>query len=431
VSLPVLAAVTGEPWEAGLLAGLEGGLAGVSVVRRCVDLADLHAAAAARLGRAALVSSTLRRLDRTALSRLAAAGVAVVGVHAGDDAAAAAHLRGLGLRHLVTVESGPTGLVSAVHAAVSDLAEVADPGWSRSVAAAGPPPHPSLEPAPSDGTGTLVAVWGPAGAPGRTTVAVGLAAELAAAGVATLLADADVYGGAVGQVLGFLDEAPGLAAAARLANNGALDLPALAQQAVVASTHLRVLTGISRADRWPELRPVALEQVWDVARSLAAVTVVDCGFCLEQDEELAYDTMAPRRNGATLATLAAADRVLAVGAADPVGVQRLVRGLTDLREALPAVVPRVLLNRVRRSAVGRDPERQLRDAIERYAGVADVDLLPYDVAGVDASVLQARPLAAVAPDSPLRLALSRVAASIVDLPEPTGRRRRRAAARPT
>ena len=67
-------------------------------------------------------------------------------------------------------------------------------------------------------------MWGPTGAPGRTTVAVGLATELARSGVHTLLADADVYGGVVAQVLGFLDEAPGLAAAVRLANNGQLDL---------------------------------------------------------------------------------------------------------------------------------------------------------------------------------------------------------------
>ena len=89
-----------------------------------------------------------------------------------------------------------------------------------------------------------MAVWGPTGAPGRTTVAVTVAAELAASGVATLLADADVYGGVVAQVLGFLDEAPGLAAAARLANNGQLDVAALAGAAPHAAPQLRVVTRI-------------------------------------------------------------------------------------------------------------------------------------------------------------------------------------------
>ena len=45
------------------------------------------------------------------------------------------------------------------------------------------------------------------------------------------------------------------------------------------------------------------------ARALADFTVVDCGFCLETDEELSFDTLAPRRNGATLAVLDDADLV--------------------------------------------------------------------------------------------------------------------------
>ena len=56
------------------------------------------------------------------------------------------------------------------------------------------------------------------------------------------------------------------------------------------------------------------------------MVVVDCGFSLEADEEISFDTVAPRRNGATLAVLSDADLVLAVGSADPPGMERLVRG---------------------------------------------------------------------------------------------------------
>jgi Mrp family chromosome partitioning ATPase len=49
----------------------------------------------------------------------------------------------------------------------------------------------------SDARHVLAAVWGPKGAPGRTTVAVNLAFEAAAAGGEVLLVDADTYGGAV------------------------------------------------------------------------------------------------------------------------------------------------------------------------------------------------------------------------------------------
>jgi len=152
------------------------------------------------------------------------------------------------------------------------------------------------------------------------------------------------------------------------------------------------------------------------------VTVVDLGFCLEQDEELSFDTAAPRRNGATVATLLAADVVLAVGSADPVGMQRLGRGLTGLREAAPGVLPRVVVNRVRRSAVGPDPEAQLAEALERYAGVRDVAFVPDDRDAMDASLLQARPLCESSPDSPARRALAGIAAGLVGRPAPKRKR---------
>ncbi len=426
MSVPVLAAVTGASWEAALVAGLERTPTGITVVRRCVDLADLLAAAATGTARAALLSAELRRLDRDALARLAAAHVAVVGLYAPGDEQAELRLRQLGVVHVLGADAAPSDIAGAVAAALGEQAGEDASGsssWSqpmRSLGVAGPAGEavPAVEP----GTGRLVAVWGPTGAPGRTSVAVSVAAELAAAGTPTLLADADTYGGVVAQVLGFLDEAPGLAAAARLANNGQLDVAALAGVAPLAAPDLRVLTGISRADRWPELRPAALEQVWEIARSLAAVTVVDVGFCLEQDEELSFDTAAPRRNGATIATLLAADIVLAVGSADPVGMQRLVRGLVQLREAAPGSLPRVVVNRVRRAAVGADPEAQLAEALDRYAGVRDAMFVPEDRDAFDAALLQARPLREVSPDSRARQALAAVAAGLVGRPAPRRRR---------
>jgi len=233
----------------------------------------------------------------------------------------------------------------------------------------------------------------------------------------------------VAQVLGLLDEAPGLVAAVRQAGTGRLDLPGLARLATEVVPRLRVLTGIHRADRWPELRAAALDPVWALARSLAGVVVADCGFSLEQDEELVFDTAAPRRNGATLVTLAAADLVVVVGSADPVGVHRLVRALDDLRAVVPDADVRVVLNRVRRGPIGPDPERQLTAALDRYAGVRDPWLVPEDRAACDAALAAARTLREAAPDSPARRALAALAAEIVGVPlrPPRGRllRRRR------
>ena len=427
--VPVLTAVSDAVWEAELVHALERGELGVAVVRRCVDLADLLATAATGQARAALLSADLRRLDRDALSRLAVAGVAVVGLVPPEDEQAERRLRQLGVDTVLPSDSSPADISLAVVAAVEGLRGPTSgdrAAWSRDGAPGlelPPPPAPAEPVRLPLGSGLLVAVWGPTGAPGRTTVAVGLASELAALRRPALLVDADVYGGVIAQVLGLLDEAPGLAAACRLANGGGLDLPALAGLAREVTPALRVLSGIARADRWPELRPASLEAVLALARSLATVTVVDCAFALEQDEELAYDTAAPRRNGATLSVLEQADVVLAVGSADPVGLQRLVRGLAELREVLPDVAPRVVVNRLRASAVPGEAREEVRRALARYAGVEDVAFVPADVTGLDGAIAGGRTLAEAAPTSPARLALQQLAADLVGVPPPQRRRR--------
>ena len=420
--VPVLTAISDTAWESRLVAALARGDLGVQVVRRCVDLADLLATAATGQARAVLLSADLRRLDRDALARLSVAGVAVVGLVPPGDEPAERRLRQLGVAGVLPSDAAPETISAAVIEAVvaaspspSDLSGLAEP---RAALPAALPVAP-VDSAPDlPGAGRVVAVWGPAGAPGRTTVAVALASELAGMGWPTLLIDADPYGGVVAQLLGLLEESPGLAAACRQANSGSLDVPAMAALSRQLTPTLRVLTGIARADRWPELRPASLEVVLALATQLAAVTVVDCGFCLEQDEELSFDTLAPRRNGATLTVLEQAQTVLVVGSADPVGLQRLVRGLTELREAVPGVQPRVVVNRLRGSAVPGDSVAQVRSALLRYAGVDDAYLVPADVVGVDAAVAAGRTLAEAAPGSPTRLALQALACSLVGTAPP-------------
>jgi MinD-like ATPase involved in chromosome partitioning or flagellar assembly len=423
VTVPVLTAVSGAEWESRLVAALETGRGGVSVARRCVDVADMLASVAAGHGRAVLLSADLRRLDREVLSRVAAAGVAVVGVSSGDDEQGERRLRQLGVDTVVTADADVSVVADAVHAAVGGMTSAPSrPGGADGVGefdVAGPAAGTQERP-----VGRLVAVWGPTGAPGRTTLSVNLAAETALLGRTTLLVDADTYGGTIAQVLGLLDEAPGLAGAARAANHGQLDLPSLARYARQITARLRVLTGITRTERWPEVRATCLEVVWALARGLAETTVVDCGFCLEQDEELSFDTTAPQRNGATLSALRNADVVLAVAAADPVGLQRFVRALSDLREAAPQADVRVVVNRLRSSVVGSDPEEQVRAALERYAGVQRISVVPDDRPAVDAALLQGQTLAEAAPASSARLAIAGLAADLSEVAASARSRRR-------
>lgn len=276
-------------------------------------------------------------------------------------------------------------------------------GWEPRRASARPVP------APAPARGRTVAVWGTEGAPGRTMVATSLAAELAAAGEGTLLVDADTCSASVALALGLLDESAGVAAACRSAASGSLDATRLAALAPVTARGLRVLTGLPRASRWPEVGAASLARVLDVARDAHAWTVVDCAAGIEQDEELAHDTAAPRRHAATLTALADADEVLVVGAADPLGLQRLVRSVQDLAEAVPGARPTVVVTKVRASSVGPSPRRQVTTTLARYAGIHDPVLLPDDRGTYDAALLAGRALVEHAPTSPLRRAVQDLA----------------------
>jgi MinD-like ATPase involved in chromosome partitioning or flagellar assembly len=413
MSIPVVTVGAAREDLVGRLERLHGP---VSVVRRCSELAELLAACQGGLARAAVVAEGSEELTASLVDRLSAVGVAVLALT--DDAEEKVRLRGIGVAAEVTgVEAG--ALARRIAEAVALLAGTDPFRHADTFSQAAPGPGlGALE--PSGGTagerpersaeGQIISVWGPAGSPGRTMLAANMAAELAAEGKSVLLVDADSYGASVAAMLGLLDEAAGLAQACRLADQGLLDAEALLRIAAPVATRtgtFRVLTGITRADRWTELRAAALTLVLARARQIVDVTVIDTGFCLESDEELSFDTMAPRRNAATLRSLELADTVFAVGAADSIGVPRLVRGLAELESAVPQASPRVVLNKVRQSAVGRSPERQLRDAWERYGPTVPVSaFLPADPVSSDAALLSGSLLLEAAPDSALRMGIA-------------------------
>lgn len=409
MSIPVV--TVGEARE-DVVGGLERLHGPVTVVRRCSELTELLAACQSGLARAAVVADGCEGLTASLVDRLGAVGVAIIALT--DNTDEAARLRGIGVASALTgVESA--ALAGRIAEAVAQLTGTATAGSvgsgmaESSTALRQQPAEPADVPSAS-GTGKIIAVWGPAGSPGRTFLAANMAGELAAEGKAVLLVDADSYGASIAAVLGLLDESAGIAQACRIADQGLLDAEALLKAATPVSTKLgtfRVLTGITRADRWTELRAAALSLVLERAKEVADVVVVDAGFCLEADEELSFDTMAPRRNASTLRSLELADTVFAVGAADPVGVPRLVRGLAELEAAVPHVSPVVVMNKVRASAVGRSPERQLREAWERYGPSAAISaFLPSDSPAADAALLGGSLLLETAPESRLRRAIA-------------------------
>ncbi len=422
----MVTAGVGAAWEAALVQACQAGQVAARVLHRCYDLGDLLAVAAAGQAEVAVVAAGTRWLDRDALARLAAAGLAVVGVTAAGDEDGERRLRQLGLLHVASDADPPEALVDQARAAL------AEPDLDDA------PPEPDVPP-PADGDTrrVLAAVWGPKGGPGRTTVAVNLAFEAAAAGGEVLLVDADTYGGAVAQTLGFLDDAPGLAWAARLAGRGELDALRLWQSVRRAAPGgPRVLPGLPRAELWTEVRPGTWEALLELFRVAFPVTVVDAGFCLEEDEELLYDQVRLRRNAVTRLAVQRADLVVAVARADPVGLHAFIRGYQELRDlGVPASRVRVVVNQLRPGMFGgNNPAEQVRAALGRYVGIEPAAVVPYDRQGVDAGLLAGQALREARPGCPSQIALARLAALLFPAQpvEPRRTRRRsRATGHPT
>ena len=264
---------------------------------------------------------------------------------------------------------------------------------------------------PLDSRGTVVAVWGPAGAPGRTTLAIGIAAEIAAAGFTVALCDVDTHSASVAPALGLMDEAPGFAAACRLAGADSLsraELERIGQRHESPAGGFWVLTGIGQPSRWPELSGERVVATIAECRRWVDYVVLDTASSLENDEEISSDLFAPRRNAATLAAIREADHIVAVASADPVGLSRFLRAYGDLADVAVTVSITVVANKVRASAIGLAPSGQVNQTLSRFGGIDAPVLVPWDLQATDAAVLTARTLPETAPKSPARLAMKRL-----------------------
>ncbi|HZK58833.1 MAG TPA: hypothetical protein VFC59_03065 [Cryobacterium sp.] len=217
-----------------------------------------------------------------------------------------------------------------------------------------------------------------------------------------------------------LDEAPGFAAACRLAGSDSLsraELERIAQRYNSPQGAFWVLTGIGRPSRWPELSGDRVGRTIDALRLWVDYVVLDTGFNLESDEEISSDLFAPRRNAATLTALRSADCVVACGLADPVGMARFLHAWVELAEVITTTRVSVVMNRVRASAVGIDPNGQVVSTLRRFGGIESPVLVPHDQPGADAAVLTGRTLRDAAPKSPARASIRRFVRTEL-LPEP-------------
>jgi MinD-like ATPase involved in chromosome partitioning or flagellar assembly len=374
--------------------------ADVSVVRRCRDVVELRAVAHTSTIDVTVIDANMRGLDREMVAELGVAQVRCVALT--DTASDIDRLAEIGVTAFAKADL--TGLAEALRGGPSHVE----------------PEYPVRPLADRAADGNLVAVWGPTGAPGRTSVAVELAAWFAAAHD-TLLVDADTVGPSVALHLGLIDDTSGFAAAVRSAARGSLDPDGLAGSAVAVPSGFRVLVGLPSAHRWSELRPESVAATLGCARSSVAWTVVDVGFGIEGSDLHWADPGNPVRYGAARSVLAAADVVVCVGRPDPVGIVRLIKGVREVSDLAPAAALLPVVNRV----VSRAEGRAVKDLVSTELAVPDVLVLPDDRRAVGSAMAHGVTVTEMSPRSPFAEGIDRlgrrVLSAVGSYDEPHGR----------
>jgi len=406
-SIRVLLAVGNAEKERQLLEGLPGD--GLVVAGRCLDGPSLAERAASPDLDVALASSDLHRLSATILTAVRDARLPLVLIAEGQDVSRYGELA-----HLVPASAGASDIAAALRAAVRRGPVYNAPAASAQTEDAGM--QGSSPGGDGDGRrGRLVAVVSGKGAPGKTTVAVGLAAALAERRRQVVLVDADLWGGNVGAYLD-LDPRRGLFALAYGKDASLSEWAGRVDEELQEGPGFMVLGGIERAEQRSAISADVTAAAVAALREAFDDVVVDGGCAIVGAASPATDAL-----------LRQAERILVVSAADLVAVWNARAALRYLREGLgvEAECVSIVLNR----REGR--EQYDAEEVERALSAPVLAALPEDRKAARRAAGEQVPLTAVGGDAAreLRRLASRLIAREAAAAAGPGRRRWRLAFR--
>jgi MinD-like ATPase involved in chromosome partitioning or flagellar assembly len=253
--------------------------------------------------------------------------------------------------------------------------------------------------------GGSICVWGPNGSPGKSTLALNLACELAAVGKRVLLLDLDTHSASLGIMIGINEPGPGVAAAARLVGQGRLDAEQFLRLAVlhqVGKGTLSILTGLGSELRWPELTEEKVRGIISCAEPSYDFVILDVASPLEAG--LKHVGGVVDRNVSTRTALEVCSQAIVVFNADQTGVKRLCDSFEQMM--LLARTPILVANRFRSSALGSSAKQQIKDALFE---ICDYDVqwfIPEDRTSCDRAVLDMIPLVMLKRSSGARQAIA-------------------------
>jgi MinD-like ATPase involved in chromosome partitioning or flagellar assembly len=356
----VVVAVGNCPWEPKLVAALSHPTSALQVARRCFYLAD--AVAAVDLVRPDWVVVSPNLTDLSADTSALLKGARVLALATTEDEER--HLRSLGFADVHQVE------VNALHQVVKAFDVAAPPSTPGAPIALIERPttvtsssERSNEKARAASNGStrrlVIGVYGTAGAPGRSSIAVGVSAEMARAGLKTLLVDADFGAPAVGALLGLNGESNGLLKAARLVERGGLTGTTMEQSAARVGPNLLALGNQSAFGGLTRVAIGGATELISVAQANFECVVIDLGCSVAPVAFDPFGDAGLSGSQLTAQLLGMCTDVLVCGLPSPLGVTRLITALSDLVDLKVSATQRVVLNRCprgRANALGAETQ---------------------------------------------------------------------------
>ncbi len=285
---------------------------GMVIADRCLDAVSLVERATAMDLDVALASSDLHRLSAASLTAIREARLPLVLLVEPADVE-----RYAGLAHLVPAA-----------AAVDEVCGALREARTRGPSYPTPPCGGASEQVPDSGEGhddgggegQVIAVVSGKGAPGKTTVAIGLAAALGHVGRRVVLVDADLRGGNVGPYLD-LDPRLGLVGLA-FGKNGASE-NARIEDELQDGPGFAVLAGVERSETSSSVSAELVATTVTTLRGRFDSVVVDAGQAISGIQPPVTDSL-----------LRLADRVLVMTCGDLVSLWNARAAVRHLREGL-------------------------------------------------------------------------------------------------
>jgi hypothetical protein len=280
--------------------------------------------------------------------------------------------------------------------------------WLASLAS----PDGVAVPAPA---GHIIAVWGPAGSPGRSTLALCLAATLARRDQRVIVVDADSYAPSLAPMLGLHESRSGVQSLSRHARLETVDphvLEACAVNLELGAQSFSVITGLNSAAQYVDCGFLAWSRALTTLRAVGHTLVVDLAAPVLQ---LAGETIgAPMRNALTLSTLEVADRVAVIANPTQLSILRLSRDWSRLTELAEAASLDVCLNNA--PANDRGSLDDSLHALWQFTGVDEAAVFPRDRLRSDASSGLSALLCAPEGRNPLMTSMGRYVTSRMGIP---------------